>query len=375
MESAKPAQPEKPTANLIIAGRYEIIRELGAGGMGTVYLVRHINTDERLAMKVLRKEVANQAEAVERFKREMKASAILKSENVTRITDADTAAELDGALYMVMELLDGGDVERITRDGKLLDPSSVVFILAQASRALEKAHALGIIHRDLKPDTILPVEEIWQTSRLRVSRTGSQGGSLSLCSSAGPSKREEMTIELGLEAVAAKETCRKAGSGLTNHRPLDGGNGPKRDALGHGKSTTGLQVDDAPLAKDVAADQEHMDLGAKPNQRLNSLGLPKGGAIPNPNGQIDELGTDQGPGGESQVAKRPWPSQSVEQIQSRPNGKTDHSRFDSQLRGEAVVGWGDLGVGLCCACSASNQTQQEEDCCCELSRHSPPSWR
>lgn len=160
MESAKPAKPEKPTANLIVAGRYEIIRELGAGGMGTVYLVRHINTDERLAMKVLRKEVANQAEAVERFKREMKASAILKSENVTRITDADTAAELDGALYMVMELLDGGDVERITRDGKLLDPSSVVFILAQASRALEKAHALGIIHRDLKPDTILPVDEI-----------------------------------------------------------------------------------------------------------------------------------------------------------------------------------------------------------------------
>ena len=154
MKSAKPAQPEKPPANLIVAGRYEIIRELGAGGMGTVYLVRHVNTDERLAMKVLRKEVANQAEAVERFKREMKASAILKSEHVTRITDADTAAELDGALYMVMELLDGGDVERITRDGKLLDPSSVVFILAQASRALEKAHALGIIHRDLKPENL-----------------------------------------------------------------------------------------------------------------------------------------------------------------------------------------------------------------------------
>ena len=196
MKSAKPAQPEKPTANLIVAGRYEIIRELGAGGMGTVYLVRHVNTDERLAMKVLRKEVANQAEAVERFKREMKASAILKSEHVTRITDADTAAELDGALYMVMELLDGGDVERITRDGKLLDPSSVVFILAQASRALEKAHALGIIHRDLKPDTILSVEEIWQTSRLRVSRTGSQRGSLPPCSSVGPGNREEMTVEL-----------------------------------------------------------------------------------------------------------------------------------------------------------------------------------
>ena len=84
-----------------------------------------------------------------------------------------------------------------------------------------------------------------------------------------------------LEAVAAKETCRKAGSGLTDHRPLDRGNGPERDALGHGKSTTGLQVDDAPLAKDVAADQEHMDLGAKPNQRLNGLGLPKGGAARN----------------------------------------------------------------------------------------------
>ena len=138
----------------IVAGRYEMIRQLGSGGMGTVYLVRHINTDERLAMKVLRKDVSDQLEAVERFKREMKASAILRSDNVTRITDADTAPELDGAMYLVMELLDGADVEKLLTEKRPLDSESVIFILGQAARALDKAHALGIIHRDLKPENL-----------------------------------------------------------------------------------------------------------------------------------------------------------------------------------------------------------------------------
>ena len=132
----------------IVAGRYEMIRQLGSGGMGTVYLVRHVNTDERLAMKVLRKDVSDQLEAVERFKREMKASAILRSDNVTRITDADTAPELDGAMYLVMELLDGADVEKLLTEKRPLDSESVIFILGQAARALDKAHALGIIHRE-----------------------------------------------------------------------------------------------------------------------------------------------------------------------------------------------------------------------------------
>jgi serine/threonine-protein kinase len=138
----------------IVAGRYEMIRQLGSGGMGTVYLVRHVNTDERLAMKVLRKDVSDQLEAVERFKREMKASAILRSDNVTRITDADTAPELDGAMYLVMELLDGADVEKLLADKRPLDSESIIFILGQAARALDKAHALGIIHRDLKPENL-----------------------------------------------------------------------------------------------------------------------------------------------------------------------------------------------------------------------------
>ena len=138
----------------VIAGRYQLIRQLGQGGMGTVYLVRHVNTHEQLAMKVLRKELVGQPEAVERFKREMKASALLKSDNVTRITDADTAQELDGSLYMVMELLDGVDLEKLLRGKKPLDPVSAIFILGQAARALDKAHSLKIIHRDLKPENL-----------------------------------------------------------------------------------------------------------------------------------------------------------------------------------------------------------------------------
>ena len=180
---------------------------------------------------------------------------------------------------------------------------------------------------------------------------------------------------MGLESVADKQTCRKAGSGLADRCPIDRGNGPERDPLGHSKPTTGFQVDDAPLAKDVAGDHEQMDLGTQSYQRLDGLGGPKGGAIPEPNRQIDELGTNQDPSGQPQVAKRPWPSQSVEQIQSWSNGKAHYRRFDSELRREAVVGWRCFGGTLFRQSRASGESQQDEEYRGDLSKHSPPSWR
>jgi serine/threonine protein kinase len=143
--------------NAEIAGRYRVVRTLGRGGMGIVYEVEHHHTGQHLALKVL---ISTHglpqgvgAEAIERFKREARASGKIKSEHVVRITDADAAPELDGAPFLVMELLEGTDLGAIT-DDKPASRADVVNWLRQAARGLSRAHALGIVHRDLKPENI-----------------------------------------------------------------------------------------------------------------------------------------------------------------------------------------------------------------------------
>src|ERR1051326_4423770 len=88
---------------MVIAGRYRVEQLLGKGGMGAVYVVRHVKTDEKLALKVLHTEITD-AMAIERFQREARAPARIDSDHVVRVTDADAAPELDGAPFLVMEL-------------------------------------------------------------------------------------------------------------------------------------------------------------------------------------------------------------------------------------------------------------------------------
>src|SRR3954470_13945539 len=103
----------EPAIAPLIAGRYRPLRIIGRGGMGTVYEVEHVHTGEHLALKVLGAHSRASGETVERFKREARASARIKSDHVVRVTDADVAPELDGAPFLVMELLDGADLERV----------------------------------------------------------------------------------------------------------------------------------------------------------------------------------------------------------------------------------------------------------------------
>jgi serine/threonine-protein kinase len=137
-----------------IGSRYRVIRELGRGGMGVVYLVEHLHTGERLALKLLHGAAATDPGAIARFKREARVGAQLRSDHVVRITDADVAPELGGAPFFVMELLDGLDLEKLVEKVGALAPDVVVAILSQIAGPLDKAHANGIVHRDLKPENI-----------------------------------------------------------------------------------------------------------------------------------------------------------------------------------------------------------------------------
>jgi serine/threonine-protein kinase len=136
-----------------IGGRYRPIRLLGRGGMGIVYEVEHVHTSEILALKVLSDRALASDGSIERFRREARVPARIRSEHVVRVVDADAAPELGGAPYLVMELLHGEDLRRAAGEAPQ-PPDRVIDWLAQVARALDKAHGLGIIHRDLKPENL-----------------------------------------------------------------------------------------------------------------------------------------------------------------------------------------------------------------------------
>jgi serine/threonine-protein kinase len=117
--------------------------------MGLVFAARHRLLGQRVAVKTLLPELAQDPEAVERFLREARASTLLKSERVVRVLDVGSCK--NGAPFMIMEYLEGEDLQQsIQRGGSLTAPAAVNYVL-QAAEAVAEAHSLGIIHRDLKP--------------------------------------------------------------------------------------------------------------------------------------------------------------------------------------------------------------------------------
>ena len=134
----------------IIGGKYRPRSVLGAGSTGTVYSVEHTLTGELLALKVMTSHLGGSEDAIARFKREALVVSKIRSQHVVRIFDADVAPELSGAPYLVMDLLEGVDLDQLSDDQRI-EPPIVVEWLRQVAGPMDKAHRLGIIHRDLKP--------------------------------------------------------------------------------------------------------------------------------------------------------------------------------------------------------------------------------
>jgi len=133
----------------LLAGKYRIERLLGAGGMGTVYAAYHELLRQRVAVKLLKAEIADNAGALARFLNEARAAASIQNEHVARVMDV---GQLEGGTpYMVLEYLEGTDLAvLLDRRGPLPVAEAVDYVL-QALEALAQAHSAGIVHRDLKP--------------------------------------------------------------------------------------------------------------------------------------------------------------------------------------------------------------------------------
>jgi serine/threonine protein kinase len=135
--------------------KYHLERELGRGGMGTVFLATHLGTERPVALKIISPEYMKRDEFVERFRREARAAGRLRHPNVVNVTDFGFASSRGGEVaYLVMEYLDGCTLGEILHEERNLPVSWTLEILDQVCSAVQEAHEQGIIHRDLKPDNI-----------------------------------------------------------------------------------------------------------------------------------------------------------------------------------------------------------------------------
>src|SRR5450432_1318913 len=141
-----------PYLGATIDGRYKVEALLGEGGMGVVYRCVHTIIGKKVAMKVLRADLARDAEVTERFLNEAKAAASIGNAHIIDISDFGQFP--DSAAYFVMEFLNGVPLSKLVEGGKALPVPRIVHLARQMAEGLAAAHAANIVHRDLKPDNI-----------------------------------------------------------------------------------------------------------------------------------------------------------------------------------------------------------------------------
>jgi serine/threonine-protein kinase len=150
----------------VLAGKYRVEKVLGFGGMGVVVSAFRGDLEQRVAVKFLSQAAAERPDAAERFRREARAAAKIRSEHVARVLDVGTLET--GLPYMVMEFLEGNDIAEELRRQTFLPISDAVDYILQAIEALAEAHAAGVVHRDLKPGNLFLAQRADGSRRVKV---------------------------------------------------------------------------------------------------------------------------------------------------------------------------------------------------------------
>jgi eukaryotic-like serine/threonine-protein kinase len=144
------------TAGTMIDDRYRVVARVGSGGMADVYAAEDTQLGRRVAVKLLHERFAQDAEFVERFRREASSAASLSHANIVSVYDR---GEWGGTYYIAMELLEGRSLDAIVREEAPLTPERAIEITEQVLRAARFAHKRGVVHRDLKPHNVIVDDE------------------------------------------------------------------------------------------------------------------------------------------------------------------------------------------------------------------------
>jgi eukaryotic-like serine/threonine-protein kinase len=165
--SSAPVLPANaPAAGSVFAERYRVERMLGVGGMGFVFAATRLDDGHRVAIKMLVPELSHNKETVARFMREARAAGTIESPHVVRV---NVVGELpDRTPYMVMEYLDGADLQVVLENEGALPIPRAVDLVLEACEAIAEAHALGFVHRDLKPSNLFLARDASGVERLKV---------------------------------------------------------------------------------------------------------------------------------------------------------------------------------------------------------------
>jgi TolB-like protein/Flp pilus assembly protein TadD/predicted Ser/Thr protein kinase len=140
------------SSEALVSGRYEIVRLVGVGGMGSVYQARDIELDEIVALKTLRRELVEDHDMLDRFRNEVKLARRVTHRNVARMFDI---GEHQGEKFLTMEFVDGESLAELLEREKRLPLQRIVDVISAVCSGLSAAHAAGVIHRDLKPDNVM----------------------------------------------------------------------------------------------------------------------------------------------------------------------------------------------------------------------------
>ncbi len=184
----------------LIDGRYQLLRQMAAGGMATIYEAIDTRLDRRVAVKIMHPHLAQDEQFVERFIREAKASAALSHPNIVSVQDQGWNQNGTPAVFLVMEMVEGHTLrEYLNEQGSLSVADGIKFLLPVLS-ALASAHKLGIVHRDIKPENILISKE----GRIKIADFGLAKGPL-----LGTTMTAESSIVLGSVSYLSPEQVQR----------------------------------------------------------------------------------------------------------------------------------------------------------------------